>query len=92
MENVLKSYRKVLTNLVINVLLTTDEFSEYKDMTSKIAEMFPTMIKGYNDQNDVILKNKGSVDELTEAYYADIRSKSSDTFDDFKTAIYGSEC
>ena len=77
-----------------NVSLTTDEFSEYKDMTSKIAEMFPTMIKGYNDQNDVILKNKGSVDELTEAYkknqeayYADIRSKSSDTFDDFKTAI-----
>lgn len=51
-----------------NVSLTTDEFSEYKDMTSKIAEMFPTMIKGYNDQNDVILKNKGSVDELTEAY------------------------
>lgn len=77
-----------------NVSLTTDEFSEYKDMTSKIAKMFPTMIKGYNDQNDVILKNKGSVDELTEAYkknqeayYADIRSKSSDTFDDFKTAI-----
>lgn len=77
-----------------NVSLTTDEFSEYKDMTSKIAEMFPTMIKGYNDQNDVILKNKGSVDELTEAYkknqeayYADIRSKSSDTFNDFKTAI-----
>lgn len=77
-----------------NVSLTTDEFSEYKDMTSKIAEMFPTMIKGYNDQNDVILKNKGSVDELTEAYkknqeayYADIRSKSSDTFDNFKTAI-----
>lgn len=77
-----------------NESLTTDEFSEYKDMTSKIAEMFPTMIKGYNDQNDVILKNKGSVDELTEAYkknqeayYADIRSKSSDTFDDFKTAI-----
>ena len=77
-----------------NVSLTTDEFLEYKDMTSKIAEMFPTMIKGYNDQNDVILKNKGSVDELTEAYkknqeayYADIRSKSSDTFDNFKTAI-----
>lgn len=79
-----------------NISLTTDEFSEYKDMTSKIAEMFPTMIKGYNDQNDVILKNKGSVDELTEAYkknqeayYADIRSKSSETFDNFKTAISG---
>ena len=77
-----------------NISLTTDEFSEYKDMTSKIAEMFPTMIKGYNDQNDVILKNKGSVDELTEAYkknqeayYADIRSKSGETFDNFKTAI-----
>lgn len=79
-----------------NISLTTDEFSEYKDMTSKIAEMFPTMIKGYNDQNDVILKNKGSVDELTEAYkknqeayYADIRSKSGDSFDNFKTAISG---
>lgn len=79
-----------------NISLTTDEFSEYKDMTSKIAEMFPTMIKGYNDQNDVILKNKGSVDELTEAYkknqeayYADIRSKSGDSFDNFKTAVSG---
>ena len=79
-----------------NISLTTDEFSEYKDMTSKIAEMFPTMIKGYNDQNDVILKNKGSVDELTEAYkknqeayYADIRSKSGETFDNFKTTISG---
>ena len=76
-----------------NISLTSDEFSEYKNLTKEIANMFPNMVKGYNDQNQAILKNKGSVDELTEsyqknqdAYYANIRAKSEDTFDNFKTA------
>lgn len=76
-----------------NISLTSDEFSEYKNLTKEIAGMFPNMVKGYNDQNQAILKNKGSVDELTEsyqknqdAYYANIRAKSEDTFDNFKTA------
>ena len=76
-----------------NISLTSDEFTEYKNLTKEIADMFPNMVKGYNDQNQAILKNKGSVDKLTEsyqknqdAYYANIRAKSEDTFDNFKTA------
>lgn len=79
-----------------NISLTSDEFSEYKNLTSQIAEMFPTMITGYNEQGKAILKNKGSIEELTkayqenqDAYYANIRSKSTKTFKDYKTETKG---
>lgn len=75
-----------------NISLTSDEFTEYKNLTKEIANMFPSMVQGYNDQNEAILKNKGSVEELTDAYeknqkayYNDIMAKSGDTFDKFKT-------
>lgn len=76
-----------------NISLTSDEFSEYRNITKEIANMFPEMVSGYNDQNDAIIKNKGSVEALTKAYedqkkayYATIRGKSDETFSDFKTA------
>lgn len=75
-----------------NISLASDEFTEYKNLTKEIANMFPSMVQGYNDQNEAILKNKGSVEELTDAYeknqkayYNDIMAKSGDTFDKFKT-------
>lgn len=77
-----------------NVSLTTDEFSEYRNITKEIANMFPEMVSGYNDQNDAIIKNKGNVEALTKAYedqkkahYASIRTNAGDTFDDYKTAV-----
>lgn len=79
-----------------NISLTSDEFSEYKNLTSQIAEMFPTMVTGWNEQGDAILKNKGSIEELTkayqenqDAYYANIRSESTKTFKDYKTETKG---
>lgn len=79
-----------------NISLTSDKFSEYKNMTSQIAEMFPTMVTGWNEQGGAILKNKGSIEELTkayqenqDAYYANIRSKSTKTFEDYKTETKG---
>ena len=75
-----------------NISLTKDEFSEYNKITSEIADMFPNMVQGYNEQNQAIIKNKGSIEALTkaykdnqDAYYADIRGKSGDTFKKFKT-------
>lgn len=77
-----------------NISLTKDEFSEYNKIASEIADMFPNMVQGYNEQNQAIIKNKGSIEALTkaykdnqDAYYADIRGKSGDTFKNFKTAI-----
>lgn len=76
------------------ISLTVDEISEYNSLTKDIESMFPTMISGYNDQNNAIIKMKGSVDALTESYkenvdtaYATILSKSSETFGDYKTSI-----
>lgn len=75
-----------------NISLTKDEFSEYNKITSEIADMFPNMVQGYNEQNQAIIKNKGSIQALTkaykdnqDAYYAKIRSQSGDTFKNFKT-------
>ena len=77
-----------------NVSLTADEFSEYQSITKDIADMFPNMISGYNDQNDAIIKTKGNVDALTESYkenvrqaYASTLAKSSETYNDYKDAI-----
>lgn len=63
-----------------NISLTKDEFSEYNKITSEIADMFPNMVQGYNEQNQAIIKNKGSIQALTkaykdnqDAYYAKIR-------------------
>lgn len=77
-----------------NVSLTTDEFSEYRNITKEIANMFPEMVSGYNDQNDAIIKNKGNVEALTKAYedqkkahYAIIRTNAGDTFDKYKNAV-----
>ena len=77
-----------------NVSLTADEFSKYQSITKDIADMFPNMISGYNDQNDAIIKTKGNVDALTESYkenvrqaYASTLAKSSETYNDYKDAI-----
>lgn len=77
-----------------NVSLTADEMSEYNSLTKDIESMFPNMISGYNDQNQAIVKMKGSVDELTESYktnveaaYSSTLAKSSNGFNDYKTAI-----
>lgn len=81
-----------------NVSLSTDEFSEYQSIVENIADMFPDMISGYNDQNDAIIKTKGNVEALTESYkentrqaYASTLAKSSETFSDYKTAIEDAE-
>lgn len=41
---------KGVNNLGENVSLTADEYSEYNDIVNQIAEMFPTMITGYIDE------------------------------------------
>lgn len=80
------------------ISLTADEISEYNSLTKDIERMFPNMISGYNDQNQAIVKTKGSIDALTESYkqnveaaYAATLTKSGDSFDDYKTSIEDDE-
>ena len=47
-----------------NVSLTTEEFDEYHTIVNQIKDMFPKMIKGYDDQGRAILGVKNNVVEL----------------------------
>lgn len=38
-----------------NTTLTTEEYSKYQSYNKQIAEMFPTLIQGYNDTGDAII-------------------------------------
>ena len=65
---------KGVDNLGQNVSLTTDEYSEYTAIANQIAEMFPSMVQGYTNEGNAILKLKGNVNALTDAYEAEAQA------------------
>lgn len=80
-----------------NISLTTSEYERYNEIVNQIADMFPDMVRGYTDEGNAIIKNKGSVEALTEAYKAlqteannAIITKASDIMKDYKNTTEGS--
>lgn len=74
-----------------NVSLNADEQERYHEITNKIADMFPEMVKGYDTEGNAIIRNKGNVDALTEAYERQTQAakdalllQSDDVFTNFK--------
>lgn len=74
-----------------NVSLNTAEQERYHEITNKIAEMFPEMVKGYDAEGNAIIKHKGNVDALTEAYKQQeqaakdaLLAQAGDVFNNFK--------
>ena len=59
---------KGVNTLGENVSLTTDEYNRYHQITNEIADMFPTLVQGYDDTGNAILRTKGSLDDLTKSY------------------------
>lgn len=51
-----------------NISLTSDEFNKYKDICNQIADMYPHLVKSYDEQGNAILNLKGKVAELNEEY------------------------
>lgn len=51
-----------------NISLSTSEYKRYNEITNKIADMFPEMVRGYNDEGVAILNTTGKVEDLTRAY------------------------
>lgn len=51
-----------------NLTLTNEEYSEYLSICNDIASMYPKLVSGYDAQGNAILKLKGNVEQLTEAY------------------------
>lgn len=70
-EELASDYEKLskgVNNLGENVSLTSEEYEQYNSLVSEIADMFPTLIQGYNDQGIAILNLKGNVEGLRDAY------------------------
>lgn len=51
-----------------NISLTTGEFEEYNSICNQIAEMYPSLVQGWTEEGNAILKLKGNIEALTEAY------------------------
>ena len=51
-----------------NLGLNTTDYERYLELANQIADLFPTLVQGYDDEGNAILKTKGSVEELTAAY------------------------
>ena len=70
-EEIIGKYERLskgVDNLGRNISLTNDEYDEYKTLTSEIAEMFPALIKGYDEEGNAILDLKDNVKSLRDAY------------------------
>ena len=85
---------KGVNSLGENIGLSTDEFEEYHDVTNQIAEMIPSLIKGWDEEGNAILAVKDTVVELTDAYkkeqdaaYNTIINSSEDIYKDRKNSI-----
>lgn len=70
-EEIIGKYERLskgVDNLGKNISLTNDEYDEYKTLTGEIAEMFPSLIKGYDEEGNAILGLKDNVESLRDAY------------------------
>lgn len=57
-----------------NISLTNAEYDEYLNICNQIGDMIPSLIQGFDNQGNAILKCKGNVEELTKAYEENITS------------------
>lgn len=56
----LKKGVNALTNA--NKTLTTDKYKEYLNLCNSLADQFPELVKGYDDQGNAVLNLSGNVD------------------------------
>ena len=59
---------KGVDSLGRNVSLNSAEYARYNEIVNQIADMFPHMVQGYTDEGNAIIKCKGDVEKLTQAY------------------------
>lgn len=74
-----------------NISLTSDEYSRYNEIVNQIADMFPSMIQGYTEEGNAILKNKGNVEALTKAYEENRKASLADTLTKSDDIIKGAK-
>lgn len=51
-----------------NISLTSDEFDRYHELSNQIAEMYPTLVAGYDAQGNAVLNLKNGLSDLNDEY------------------------
>ena len=51
-----------------NIGLTSDEFDRYHEICNQLADIFPEMVNYYDEQGNAVLRLKGNVEALNDAY------------------------
>ena len=47
-----------------NLTLSTDDYEEFLDLSNQLAELFPTLVKGYDENGNAILDLSGNVNTI----------------------------
>lgn len=84
-----------------NISLSDDEYKEFLDVSNQLAEVFPQLTKGYDDNGNAILDLQGNVDGITgklkdlleiEQQLAQQEiNKNIDTYFDNQSKVFGKE-
>ena len=65
-----------------NISLTNDEMERYTELSNQIADMFPTLISGYDSQGNAIIKLKDGVASLNEEYEKQLKIEEQKNIDE----------
>lgn len=84
-------YAKGVSTAGENVSLTAEQFKEYHDITNQIAKKFPSLINGFDSEGNAILKNKGNVEELTQALRDYNKEKAKEAFNKIEDVADGAK-
>lgn len=55
--------------------LNTEEFERYKDIANQISNIFPSLVEGWTNEGNAILKTKTNIEDLTKAYEDAMRAQ-----------------
>lgn len=58
-----------------NISLSTDEYETFLDLSNQLAQLFPTLIQGYDDQGNAILNLDGNIDDINRKIQTQIDKK-----------------
>ena len=84
-SNKYSTLSKGVDGLGNNVSLTTTEFEEYHNVCNQIAEMYPSLVQSYDAQGNAILKLKGNIEGLKDAYENEVLSSAQKNIENYDT-------
>ena len=64
-----------------NLGLSTEEYEEFLSLSNQLAELFPELVRGYDDNGNAILSLSGDVDTLTSSLQNLVDSTKLQTFE-----------